>query len=189
MKLTAVVDEHYLYQIEDFFPKDIAQQVIAIPWLDLPYNRLEIGNSRRRNLHLDHDFLDKAGQYIRTVLKPQIEDVCKVKFLEHSSVNWWLDEPGFRPRIHHDGDVQANALIYWLPVDRQDLGTSFYHDQEAQQVIYRFANRPNTGYLMFHPKYHANINKLLWHDMERSVPEGVTRLVTHVWFGSYSRVI
>ena len=187
MKLTPVVKENYLYQIEDFFPNELVQEVMSMPWLELSYDRLDIGNRQRRNIHLNQEFFVQATAYVMDVIKPQIEFECGVKFQEHSSVNWWVDEPGFRPRIHHDGGVEANALLYWLPTDRQDLGTSFYHDQERQQVIHQFTNVTNTGYLMFRPKTHIGVDKLLWHDMERPVPDGVTRLVTHIWFGPYYR--
>lgn len=187
MKLTSLVEDNYLYGITEFLPREMVREVISISWIDLPYDRLDIGRQRRRNLHLTTDFFTRAEHYVRDILVPQIESECGVKFTGQACVNWWVDEPGFRPAIHHDGDVEANALIYWLPTDRQDLGTSFYHDQECNEIIYQFPNVPNTGYLMFKPKTHIGVDKLLWHDMEQAVPEGVTRLVTHIWFGPYQR--
>ena len=189
MQLEPVVNEKYLYQIEEFFPGNIVQQAVALPWLDLPYERLDIGKQRRRSILYSQEFFKEAKTYVMETIRPQIEIKCGVKFHEYGSVNWWVDEPGFRPDIHYDGNVQCNALIYWLPTNRQDLGTTFYHDRERQEVIHQFLNAPNTGYLMFNPNTHIGVNKLLWHDMERPVPEHVTRLVTHIWFGPYTKDI
>jgi hypothetical protein len=184
MQLTPILPCGHLYAVENVFPKEIADRVADYNWASADYTKLTIGKQRRRLLKYNANRDEILYQWIRQHLIPTIEQACSVKFLDGTqySFTWWVDEPGFKPDIHTDGDKPSAMQLYWLPTDRNDLGTAFYSTNDTKDVIHYFANRPNSGYLMF------NTHKprpMLWHDMQIEVPEGCLRLCLYLSFGPY----
>lgn len=187
MNIHNVIPSGHLWHVSDVLPQNIVDLIYSVAWQDLDYQRLQIGNSKRRLIHNHYDQLKEIHSYVLANTVPSIEQFCSVKFTElHKfSINWWIDEPGFQPRIHTDGDLPSAMQLYWLPQNRKDLGTAFYHDRDKKCVIKEFANNPNSGYLMFNA-HCDNGNKIdLWHDMLKPVPDHTVRLCSYFWFGSY----
>ena len=184
MELERIINTGHLYVASNIFPQWLVDQVNTIDWLSAAYDRVSIGNSKRRRLIYNHARDDEFDKYVRTVIAPQIERECGITFTDaqQNSFDWWIDEPGFKPRMHTDGDLASALQIYWLPSNRTDLGTAFYSTEEIRDLTHYFPNIPNTGYLMLNS--HEPRPKL-WHDMEQEVPEGVLRLCLYITFGPY----
>jgi hypothetical protein len=184
MQLTTVVPGR-LYAVEQAVPEALAHAVLAVNWTEEPYTIMggEAAVHRRRRIDPAPPVTADFEQYIRHTIVPEIELTCEIKFdhPEQAFVQWWLDEPGFRAVVHHDGPLPSSMQLYWTQ-QNQDLGTTFYHDRSATQLIQQFASRPNSGYLMLNQQP----EQLLWHDMQQAVPAGTVRLSSYIWFGPYS---
>jgi hypothetical protein len=124
--------------------------------------------------------------YIEHAIAPQIEHDCHVRFTDpqQGAVTWWLDEPGFRPSMHTDGDKPSAMQVYWQP-NQADLGTAFYTTNNYNDLTHYFASRPNTGYIMLNTH---EPRPALWHDMQRPVPDAVQRVTLYISFGPYVTV-
>ena len=192
MFIQSVNPSNQLYAMSDIFPEDIVSDIISFDWDQASYRKLEIGDSKRRSfdgsqLPFDH----KVHNYVINTVRPQIEKVCGVKFVDNKfwSVNWWLDEPGFKPRMHTDGDLPSALQVYFLPGDNTSLGTTFFNTSSYDDVIHRFPSIPNTGYLMLNAHHSTDDNRiLLWHDMECAVPDSVKRVCLYVTLGGYVKL-
>jgi hypothetical protein len=184
MQLTPILPCGHLYAVEDVLPPDLASNILQHDWASDDYTRLEIGKHRRRKLIYNVDRDEALHQWVRQQLIPLVEQACGVKFTDKNqgSVDWWVDEPGFKPDLHTDGDKPSAMQIYWLPADRQDLGTAFYSTSNTKDITHYFANCPNSGYLMLNTH---NPRPMLWHDMQIAVPEGCLRLCLYISFGPY----
>jgi hypothetical protein len=157
----------------------------------MPYQRQRIGMNRRRlidNKFLPFDIL--AHELIIEKLRPSVEVTCGVKFVDYKcwSLNWWVDEPGFRPDMHHDGDLPSAIQIYLLPNNNNSLGTTFFNSPNWNDVMHQFPSVCNSGYLMFNNHSHNGVRKRLWHDMECAVPESVHRVCCYITLGSYEKL-
>jgi hypothetical protein len=179
----------YLYRVDQVFPAELSESIAAIDWSARSYNRLEIGWGLRRQIDY-HDETDHwITDYCRRELVAAIEQACSVKFTgspEQQSFQYWVDEPGFRPAVHTDGDLPSAVQIYLQPADQLDLGTAFYHTSQADSEIYQFASQPNSGYIMLNQP--EQNRPALWHDMTQAVPQGVLRLCLYVTLGQYQRL-
>jgi hypothetical protein len=184
MQLTPILPCGHLYAVDEVFPKELADQVAQYDWATAEYTRLTIGWGFRRKLNNNIDRDDIFKTWINQHLIPTVEQICKVKFVDLTqySFNWWVDEPGFRPGMHTDGEKPSSMQIYWLPNDRNDLGTAFYSTDNTNNLIHYFPNLPNSGYLMFNT--HAP-RPMLWHDMQLEVPENHLRVCLSLGFGPY----
>lgn len=183
MQIKPILNTGHLYAVEDVFPQALLDQIFNVDWTALEYTRLSIGSSLRREIMFNSN---NIYEYIRDSITPQVEQACQVKFtdLQQSAINWWIDEPGFRPRMHTDGDKPSALQIYLQP-DRTDLGTAFYSTSNTKDLTHYFASCPNTGYIMFNSH---EPRPELWHDMQQPVPEGVLRLCLYISFGPYVTV-
>ena len=192
MLIQSVNSNNQLYAMSDIFPEDILSDIMSFDWDQTSYQRLEIGDSKRRSFDESQlPFEHKVHNYVINTVRPQIEKVCGVKFVDNKfwSVNWWLDEPGFRPRMHTDGDLPSALQVYFLPGDNTSLGTTFFNTNSYDDVMHRFPSVPNTGYLMFNAHHSTEDNRiLLWHDMERAVPDSVKRVCLYVTLGGYVKL-
>ena len=188
MELRPIINTRHLYVASNIFPQLLVDQVNTVDWGSAAYNRISIGNFKRRQLIYDHARDIKFNNYSLEVIAPHIERECGITFtdIQQHSFDWWIDESGFKPGMHTDGDLPSSLQIYWQPSDRTDLGTAFYSTNQIQDLTHYFSNRPNTGYLMLNS--HEPRPKL-WHDMERKVPEGVLRLCLYITFGPYLPVL
>ena len=186
MEIASVIDGRYLFSVNNVLPAHLKDLVYQQDWSNFEYERLIIGYNRRRLIQ-NPVAVKPINDYLREIIVPEIEKYCQVRYtqLENFSVSWWLDEPGFIPHLHTDGNLPSAMQLYWLPQDRTDLGTEFYYDRGRTKSIKLFKNEPNSGYIMFNAHEYNGQKQLLWHDMQQTVPEGVTRLSSYVWLGPY----
>jgi hypothetical protein len=191
MLIESVDDQGYLYSVTDIFPADLLFQITSCSWPDMAYQRQQIGFNRRRQIDDNClPFHQTVHDLIKEKLKPSIEVTCGVKFVgnEFWSLNWWLDEPGFRPAMHCDGDKPSAMQIYLLPNNDRSLGTTFFNSSDPNDVMHRFPSVCNSGYLMFNKHSRNGVRKLLWHDMECAVPDAIHRVCCYISLGSYERL-
>jgi hypothetical protein len=180
-----------LYSVTEVFPSNIVSQITSCSWDTQPYQQLEIGrNKRRRICDAELPFDSDVNDYALRTLRPQIEQACGVKFIddEYWSLSWWMDEPGFRPDMHCDGTLPSAMQIYLLPNNDTTLGTTFFNTKSDSDVMHRFPSVTNTGYMMFNAHTCDGVKKLLWHDMERQVPESVQRICCYITLGNYTKL-
>jgi hypothetical protein len=184
----SVVIPRYLYAVEQVLPEELFNSIQAQDWPSRPYTRLTIGWGRRRRINHDPVQETAVNDYFYNQLKTTIEHECGLQFTDtqQSSFQYWLDEPGFRPAMHTDGDLASAVQIYLWSNGRSDLGTAFYHSQDPHTVLHTFDSRPNTGYIMFNQPEAER--PMLWHDMTQAVPPDLVRLCLYVTFGCYQRV-
>jgi hypothetical protein len=181
----------YLYSVAEVFPSNILSQIISCSWNTMSYQRLEIGRSKRKMFcGPDLPFFFDVEDYARKTLRPQIEQACGVRFVDEKywSLSWWIDEPGFRPGMHCDGTLPSAMQIYLLPNNDTTIGTTFFNTNSDSDVVHRFPSVTNTGYLMFNSHTCGGVKKLLWHDMEREVPESVQRICCYITLGEYTKL-
>ena len=178
----------YLYAAGNIFPEELLNSINQIDWRERPYERLVIGRGRRRQITHNDSVDQTVNDYCFNVIKPWIEQQCGVKFTQDTnrSFTYWLDEPGFRPSMHTDGDLSTALQIYLQSNGQTDLGTVFYRTNNHNDALHTFESQPNTGYIMFNQP--EATRPVLWHDMSRAVPEGVLRLCLYICFGPYVRV-
>lgn len=190
MNIVPIESDGYLYAVSDVFSQYFVDKILATPWLDLPYNRLEIGRNKRREILAKNiPYWAELNQFIQQQLRPCIEEQCKVKFVDDKffSINWWVDEPGFKPAMHTDGNLPSAMQIYILTNNDESLGTTFFNTQSTDDVMHRFPSVFNTGYMMFNSHTVDGKRKLLWHDMECPVPPSVFRVCCYITLGGYQR--
>jgi hypothetical protein len=178
----------YLYAVDQVLPKELFDSILSIDWQTRPADRLEIGWGLRRRIIHDPEQDHVVNDYCFNQLQQAIEQQCCIKFTltQQQSFQYWLDDPGFRPDMHTDGDLSSAVQIYLQAGARLDLGTAFYHTADYQDQLHMFASRPNTGYIMFNQP--EPDRPLLWHDMTQPVPEGISRLCLYITLGAYVRV-
>jgi hypothetical protein len=186
-KITPVLPG-YLYAIDQVFPKELFDSIQSIDWQTRPANRLEIGQGLRRQIVYDPAQDHVVNDYCFNQLQQAIEQQCPIRFThkEQQSLQYWLDEPGFRPDMHTDGDLSSAVQIYLQAGTRLDLGTAFYHTEDYRDQLHLFASEPNTGYIMFNQPEPGR--PMLWHDMTQPIPEGIDRLCLYITMGAYLRV-
>lgn len=178
----------YLYAASDIFPEDYLNQINGIDWASRPYMKVPIGQFRRRQLEYDTDLDGAVNDYCFDHVKNLIEHHCHIKFIKDSprSLTYWLDEPGFKPAMHIDGDLPSALQIYLQCAGRTDLGTAFYRTENREDLLHEFKSFSNSGYIMLNQP--EPDRPKLWHDMTASVPDGVLRLCLYVTFGNYVRL-
>jgi hypothetical protein len=187
MNIAAVIPG-YLYSVDQVLPEELLKLINSIDWPARPAAKLAIGHGRRRQInysdHLDH----RVSRWCFDDLKQAIELACQVKFThpEQQSFQYWLDQPGFRPARHTDGNLPSAVQIYLQAADRWDLGTAFYPSSNHQDPMHTFNSDPNTGYIMLNQPEPGRPG--LWHDMTQPVPEGVDRLCLYITLGQYQRL-
>ena len=188
MKIIPITDDRHLYSVTDVFPDEFMMYINSTAWDTLEYRRLAIGNSLRRNIDPEPPFTDKFINYTFSAIQMQIEIECEVQFNNDktNAFNWWIDEPGFRPRMHTDGLKATGLQVYMLPINDVKLGTVFYNSPNYSDLLYAYPFVQNSGYLMLSSHQHNGKSRDLWHDMQKAVPPGVLRLSAHVDFGSYT---
>lgn len=187
MNITSIIPGH-LYAIDQVLPKELFDSINRSTWSTRPSTKLEIGRGLRYAINYnDHE--DRAvNNYCFDQLQSIIEHHCRVQFTnpEQQGFQYWLDESGFRPGMHTDGDKASAVQIYLQAGSRLDLGTAFYQTRSYNSHVHTFASKPNTGYIMLNQPEPGRPE--LWHDMTQAVPPGVERLCLYLSLGSYQRV-
>ena len=178
----------YLYAIDQVLPKELVDSINSTTWSTRPSTRLGIGRGLRRAINYNDHEDQAVNNYCFDQLQSIIERHCQVRFTnpEQRSFQYWVDESGFRPNMHTDGNKASAVQIYLQAGSRLDLGTAFYQSGSYSSHVHTFASTPNTGYIMLNQL--APDRPELWHDMTQAVPSGVERLCLYLSLGSYQRV-
>lgn len=188
MIINSVEPNGYLYSAIDCFPADLITHIVNTDWLSLPYERLDIGFKLRRLIESQNlPFADLITRPLIQEILELIQAQCNITFSNDHffNINWWVDEPGFKPQMHSDGNLPAALQIYFLPVDNLLLGTTFFNSKRTNDILYRFLSKTNTGYIMLNSHLCNGVKKILWHDMEHSVPENTYRVCCYIPLGNY----
>ena len=191
MKINPIMPSGHLWAVADLLPTQLLTQVYELPWQELNHQRLNIGQHRRRAIACDAiPFYNSMDHDFKYSMIKQIEQCCGVVFDNPAAANfnWWVDEPGFRPGMHTDGDLPSAMQIYFYPQYQDDLGTAFFNTPNYDDLLHVFASVPNSGYLMFNSRLHQNDRLRLWHDMLHPVPRDVVRLTLYCWLGPYKKI-
>jgi len=181
MQVTAVDKYHDLFLIENVFPENIVQKVMATDWLSLPWQKQE-GQELwpRRKINNDSlPWMSEWHQYLEQHID-QIEHSLGRKLQGYQGTAWWVDEPGFTCAMHTDGEMPGSMQLTWIGADAQ-LGTSFYHYKNPDSLRYQFAMQPNSGYIMINTPDSRGARHLQWHAMLMPVPADSFRLCSYSW--------
>lgn len=183
MQVTAIDHYHNLFLIENVFPKNIVEQVLATDWLSLPWQRQQGQEHwlRRRIDNLAVEWIDEWDQSLQQLL-PMIEYQTGINLQMASTQNtaWWLDEPGFTCAMHTDGEMPGAMQLTWIGANSQ-LATAFYHYKNPESLRHQFEFKPNTGYIMINSPDKNLARHLQWHAMLNPVPVNSFRLTSYTW--------
>jgi len=177
MQITAVDSEHNLFCVQDVFSSDLVGQVLATPWLDMPWER-QSGqeNWARRRIHNNAiswltQWDQELGQSWTT-----IQQQLNIKLAPYSGTAFWVDEPGFTCGLHTDGELPGSLHMPWI-----GAGTSFYWYKDPETLRYQVPSLPNSGYIMINQADSTGFRKLIWHGMLTPVPQDTFRLTSYTW--------
>lgn len=178
MQITAVDSDHNLFCVQDVFSSDLVDQVLATPWLELPWARQpgqEQWHLRRciknNSISWMAQWDQELGQHWTT-----IQQQLNIKLVPYASTSFWLDEPGFVCAMHTDGELPGSLHMPWI-----GAGTSFYWHNNPAALRYQTPAQPNAGYMMINSADNTGYRKLLWHAMLAPVPENTFRLTSYTW--------
>jgi hypothetical protein len=176
MQITAVDSEHNLFCVQDVFSSHLVEQVLATPWLDMPWERQE-GQENWARRRINNSAISWLVQWDQELGQcwTKIQQQLTIKLAPYSGTAFWLDEPGFICGIHTDGELPGSLHMPWI-----GTGTSFYWYKDPDAIRYQMPNTVNTGYIMLHPSNQA-YQKLLWHAMLTPVPAGTIRISSYTW--------
>lgn len=178
MQITAVDSENNLFLVEQAFPQDMVDEIVATDWLNLPWSRQAGQESWPRRL-INETAIPWIGRWHSHLTQQwhRISEQTGTAIEGYAGTAFWLDEPGFTCRLHTDGMLPGSMQIVW-----QGTGTTFYWYKNTDSVRRQMPDVANTGYIMLNATNQL-YQKLLWHAMLTPVPENTFRLT------SYSRVI
>jgi len=167
-----------LWQVRNLLTAEQTDHIVSVDWISLPWVVSPQQSAwSRREIAWDCAATQALKGYIDQQLDT-INSAAGTSFV-HASGHFWVDLPGFACAMHTDGHL-ANALqMYWI-VPSEAYGTGFYHYRRSDSLMYQFASRPNTGYLMLNHPNPDGSQPLQWHAMLNPVPEGTIR-VTSYW--------
>lgn len=167
-----------LWQVENLLEQEQVDQILSTDWLSLAWTTSAGQESwQRRQIQWNEPRVQELSRLINDQL-PAINQAAGTEFVQAGG-QFWVDQPGFTVGLHTDGHLPNSLQMYWIaPSD--DYGTGFYNYKTPDSLLYQFASRPNTGYLMLNHPDADGSQPLQWHGMFRPVPEGHIR-VTSYW--------
>jgi hypothetical protein len=169
-----------LWQVNDLLTANQAEEIMATDWSSLAWIK---GQSQqhwiRKQVLWSDPTAQRYSEYINQCL-PEINRALNTEF-EHMSGHFWVDSPGFTCDLHTDGHLPTAMQLYWT-VPGEDWGTGFYHFKDSEQLLYQFASRPNSGYIMLNHANPDGSQLLQWHAMLNPVPEGHIRVSSYWYF-------
>jgi hypothetical protein len=169
-----------LWQVSALLPADQAAEIVRTDWRTVATESSggQESWSRRQVTWSDPTALRYSG-YINECL-PRINQALGTEF-ERMSGHFWIDQPGFTCDMHTDGHLATAMQLYWC-VPGPDWGTGFYHFKDPKQLLYQFASRPNSGYIMLNHANPDGSQPLQWHAMFNPVPSGTVRVSSYWYF-------
>jgi len=183
MQITAVDDENNLFWVRDIIPKDLVDQILHTPWMDLPYvrqqgKRRSIDNSK---IPWTHQW-DQHCQHIWPIMAEKLNLTLHnyMSSTDYPGTAWWVDEPGFTCGIHTDGEMPGAMQLFWIG-SRLDLGTTFYNYKKADSLRYQYLMQANSGYIMINNLDSTGARRLQWHGMLSAIPANTFRLTSYSW--------
>ena len=185
MIITQIDEKADLFLIEDVLPQDLINEIDKEDFLSYNWEeqRMQSTWNRRRLLPDVSSPLTKIDNHYNLLLN-QIEDSLNISFEHrHCWSSFWLDYEGFDCSIHEDGAERGYtpklAMQIYLTESADNLGTTFYYDENGKNVRYQFKYKKNSGYLQLNRPGQ-------WHGMLQKVPPGHRRLSSYTYFGQFN---
>jgi hypothetical protein len=180
-EFTPVDDGHRLWQVSDLLPPEQAAEIVATDWMALTAGP-SCGQETwlRQQVTGSDPTAQRYSSYINACL-PEINQVLGTVFGSMAG-HFWIDQPGFQVAMHTDGHLPTAMQLYWT-VPSQEYGTGFYRYKNLESLLYQFASRPNSGYIMLNHANPDGSQPLLWHAMLNPVPAGHIRVSSYWYFG------
>ena len=179
MQITAVDSDHNLFGVQDVFSSELVDQVLATPWLELPWTRQAEQEHwpRRRICNNAISWIPQWKQELGQCW-PMIQQQLNIKLDPYMGVGtaFWVDEPGFTCDLHTDGAMSGSLHLSWI-----GTGTSFYWHKDPATLRYQVPALPNSGYIMINQTDSTGFRKMIWHGMLTPVPENTFRLTSYTW--------
>lgn len=179
-QFTCVDTDGRLWQVDNLLSAEQTQHILNIDWASV-----SIVTNPGQHFALRHQVawnepqIQEAIQWINQCL-PVINSAVGTDFIECGG-QFWIDLPGFDCAMHTDGELANSMQIYWT-VPGPEYGTGFYYHKRSDSLLYQFASRPNTGYIMLNHKDAQGAQPLQWHGMFNPVPEGYIRVSSYWQF-------
>jgi len=186
MKITPVDRYNRIFHIEDIFPKELLDTVIALDWSNMDWKRGDAQeNWLRRHIECDaNPALQTVVNYIWDSIT-EISNICGVAFTNpYPPTWWWYDEPGFDVGIHTDGHLPATMQLFWIALD-DSYATTFYNSKNPSDPMTNLRFIPNSGYIMLNQPNADGSQPLQWHGMLNKVPIDTFRLTSYTTLGTY----
>jgi hypothetical protein len=87
MQITAVDQDHNLFRVTGVFPQDLVQKVLATDWINLPWQRQEGHQKRRRIDNLSLEWNHEWHQYCEE-LWPKIGAILDRSVAQYIGTGW-----------------------------------------------------------------------------------------------------
>jgi len=179
MRISAVDQTPNLFDIGDVYSPDLVEQIVATPWLDIPWQlQLNQETWARRRIDLTQMPWEKLWTEQTQKFWFRLSMALRRPLLKYNPAYtyFWVDMPGFTCGLHTDGTLPGAIQLAWH--GRKNLSTQFYQDQHRTQT--RFVSRfePNNGYVMVNTTGSMN-EPGLWHDMPVAVADNEFRVTSY----------
>lgn len=178
MQITPVDSEHNLFRVEQVMSNALVQQVLATPWLDLPWEK-QSGQESWPRRKINNDAIPWIDEWNRACSSAwtKIESATGIKLGHYQGTAFWIDEPGFTCSMHTDGEMPGSMQLNWI--GNKDLGTTFYWYKDPAALRYQTPFADNTGYIMVNRADSTGYRRLMWHAMLNPVPANTFRLTSY----------
>ena len=182
MNITPITDR--LFLVESIVPQELVNQISEIDWDKLPMHIPDPEVPRLQLLGYTNPVLRQVDVGLANNFS-YIESKLGVSFdSKIPGSNWWLDGPGTMFPIHTDGNLVSSMQLYWYGAT-EDYGTVFYNSKNPDDILYKFKFTTNSGYIMLNQLNEDGSQPLQWHGMLNTVPDGMYRLSSYTYFGTY----
>jgi hypothetical protein len=178
MRIMPIAGSTRLFAISHVLPNDLVHGVMSLDWLNLPWQRQEAQELwlRRKIIVTSCLQLVQANNYIKAHMA-KISERCGISITD-TNTSWWVDEPGFQVQIHMDNPRVGFAMQTFWKSPNQNLGTEFYHSNNAQDLWHKFKFEANNGYVMINRPEPPG-KTLPWHGMTCPVPANTYRVTSY----------
>jgi hypothetical protein len=169
-----------LWQVRDLLPQEQFDEIASTDWSSMRTHQSHGQESwPRQQVAWTDPVAQRYSRYINAGL-PEINSALGTDF-ERSAGHFWIDLPGFRCDMHTDGHLSNAMQLYWIMPDHT-YGTGFYRYNNTDSLVYQFASKPNTGYIMLNHANSDGSQPLQWHAMLNTVPVGTIRVSSYWYF-------
>ena len=167
-----------LWQVEDLLTAEQVSHIQSVDWNTLAWNQSpQQAGWLRREIVWNEPEIQPITPWLNAGLD-QVNEATGSAFTVAGGT-FWVDQPGFQCPLHTDGHLANSLQMYWIVAD-DSYGTGFYYHKRTDSLLYQFASKPNTGYLMLNHANPDGSQPLQWHAMLHPVPPNTIR-VTSYW--------